>query len=291
MINGTTFDKFDLTGKTAVVTGGGTGLGYSMTRALLLLGAKVLIAARRADCLDRAAETLKKECSTDLVLSRTVDLNDRANVKRFAEDASETLGGVDIFIGNAAYGLFKPIREISAEELDSCLRTNFSANFELMQHFLPTMIERRWGRVLFSSSAGSVLSGNTGMSVYSATKAALNSLVRPAATEVSQFGVNVNTLVIGCFMTEMLATYEDGLGADGDNDAARVLIRKLETNNGIGRLGNPRELEGAVQLLTTDAGSYITGQSIPVDGGMTTMIWANEPVDDAPRPGYCREDF
>lgn len=289
MINKSTLEKFDLTGKTAVVTGGGTGLGYSITRALLMLGAKVLIAARREDALRDAAEKLKAECATDLILTDRVDLNDRNGVKEFSERARQSLNGVDIFVGNAAYGLFKPVDAISPTELDECIRTNFTANFELMNHFLPAMRAKRWGRVLFSSSAGSVLSGNTGMAVYSATKAALNSLVKTTAVEASRDGVNINTIVIGCYMTEMLASFKNGLDSGQGNNAASALIQRLETNNMIGRLGNPRELEGVVQLLATDAGSYITGQSIPVDGGMTSMIWANEPVDEPVLPKYCSE--
>ena len=287
MINQSTLKKFDLTGKTAVVTGGGTGLGYSITRALLMLGAKVLIAARREDALRDAAEKLKAECSTDLILTDKVDMNDRNGVKEFSERARQSLNGVDIFVGNAAYGLFKPVDTVSPTELDECIRTNFTANFELMNHFLPGMRAKRWGRVLFSSSAGSVLSGNTGMSVYSA----LNSLVKTVAVEVSREGVNINTMVIGCYMTEMLASFKNNIGEGEGNDAARALIGRLETNNMIGRLGMPRELEGVVQLLTTDAGSYITGQSIPVDGGMTSMIWANEPTKAPIVPGYCAGDI
>lgn len=289
MINNSTLEKFDLTGKTAVVTGGGTGLGYAITRALLYLGANVLIAARRATALSNAVARLKRECSTDSVIYHTVDLNDRDSVKAFADHAQQVLNGVDIFIGNAAYGLFKPFDTISATELDECLRTNFAANFELTQHFLPSMRKRRWGRILFSSSAGSILSGNTGMSVYSATKAALNSLVKTVAVEVSHEGVNINTIVIGCYMTEMLASFKNSIDAGQGDNAAGALIEKLETNNMIGRLGDPRELEGVVQLLTSDAGSYITGQCIPVDGGMTSMIWANDPVQNPILPKYCSQ--
>lgn len=289
MINPSTLEKFDLTGKTAVVTGGGTGLGYSITRALLLTGAKVLIAARRENALREAVAKLKAECASDLIIHRTVDLNNRNDVKAFAEHAQGALDGVDIFVGNAAYGLFKPFQTISGTELDECVRTNFTANFELTQHFLPAMRAKRWGRILFSSSAGSVLSGDTGMAAYSATKAALNSLVKTVAVEASQDGVNINTIVIGCYMTDMLASFKDDVGSGQGNDAARALIQKLETNNMIGRLGNPRELEGMVQLLASDAGSYITGQSIPVDGGMTSMIWANQPAQDQPLPPYCRQ--
>jgi len=291
-INRSTLDKFDLTGKTAVITGGGTGLGYVMARALLLLGAKVLIAARREDVLREAADKLKTECSTDSVLFHTVDLNDRDNLRDFADYAHRTLGGVDIFIGNAAYGLFKPFEDITNTELDDCVRVNFSANFELMRYFLPTMRERRWGRVLFSSSGSSILSGSlVGMSAYAAMKAALNSLVRTMAAEVSPEGVNLNALVIGCYETDMSSGERDHLNDDVGNDAGNVLFEKMETNNAIGRLGIPRELEGAVQLLTSDAGSYITGQSIPVDGGMTSMIWSNAPVKDPVIPKYCSQDI
>ena len=292
-INKSTLDKFDLTGKTAVVTGGGTGLGYAMSRALLLLGAKVLIAARREDVLREAATKLKAECSTDSVLFHTVDLNDRDSVKAFADYAQRTLGGVDIFIGNAGNGLAKPVEAINDTELDDCVRVNFTANFELTRYFLPTMRERRWGRILYSSSASAILSPGalTGVSVYAPMKAALNSLARTLAMEVSQEGVNVNALVIGTYLTDMSGAKKADLDEGVGHDAGSRFIEQMETNSALGRLGIPRELEGMVQLLTTDAGSFITGQSIAVDGGMTSMIWANPPVKDPVIPKYCAQDI
>ena len=292
-INKSTLDKFDLTGKTAVITGGGTGLGYAMSRGLLLLGAKVLIAARREDVLRNAAAKLKSECSTDSVLFHTVDLNDRDSVKAFADYAQRTLGGVDIFIGNAGNGLAKPVEAINDTELDDCVRVNFTANFELARYFLPTMRERRWGRILFSSSTSAILSPGAlvGVSVYAPMKAAVCSLARTLAMEVSAEGVNVNALVLGTYPTDINIAKKTDLEEGMGHDVGNQYVEQMKVNTAVGRLGIPREVEGLVQLLATDAGSFITGQSIAVDGGMSSMIWANPPVKDPVIPKYCSQDI
>lgn len=287
-MNRVAFNKFDLTGKTAVVTGASEGLGYCMARALALSGAKVLIAARRETLLQGAAEKLKAECSSDDVLYRTVDLYNRDGVAEFAEDAIRTLDGVDIFIGNAGVFVGERVEEITDKNLDALLRIHFTANVELMRAFVPPMRRKRWGRVLFSSSIASMVSGTLdGHGVYAAAKAGLNSFARTTAAEVGHDGITVNTIAFGVFMTNMLAEhlgFRDGAFGDG---AGKSHVSKIASMTALGRLGDPRELEGIVQLLASDAGSYITGQSIPVDGGMGVMLWANEPAAEPVAPAYC----
>jgi short-subunit dehydrogenase len=112
------FKKFDLTGKTAVVTGGATGLGYYMTRGLMRSGAKVMMAARRENVLKEAAATLRTETKSGEVLYHTVDLNQRDTIKAFADHAIKTMGGVDIFIGNAGQDIFEAVDKITDPVID-----------------------------------------------------------------------------------------------------------------------------------------------------------------------------
>jgi NAD(P)-dependent dehydrogenase (short-subunit alcohol dehydrogenase family) len=122
-------------------------------------------------------------------------------------------------------------------------------------------------------------------------KAAVCSLARTLAMEVSAEGVNVNALVLGTYPTDINIAKKTDLEEGMGHDAGSRYVEQMETNSAVGRLGIPREVEGLVQLLATDAGSFITGQSIAVDGGMSSMIWANPPVKDPVIPKYCSQDI
>jgi NAD(P)-dependent dehydrogenase (short-subunit alcohol dehydrogenase family) len=154
---------FDLTGKTALVTGGGTGLGYHMTRALARSGATVLIASRRAEVLREAAGRLNAECrGGGEVRWHPVDLNDRSGVRGLAEHALLTLGRVDIYIGNAGQDINEHISNVKDTSIDQLMQVNISANVELVRALLPGMKARRWGRVMFSSSVSTVVTSDAG---------------------------------------------------------------------------------------------------------------------------------
>jgi gluconate 5-dehydrogenase len=124
----TAFQAFDLTGKSAFVTGGGTGLGYFMSRGLVRSGAKVLIAARREEILKGAVKNLTLEANGNEVLYRTIDLKDRRNIRDVAEYAVSTLGGVDIFVGNAAQELDMKVDNITSEAADEIFQINVHSN-------------------------------------------------------------------------------------------------------------------------------------------------------------------
>jgi len=269
--------KFDLTNKTAVVTAGGTGLGYFMTRGLLEQGAKVLIASRREDVLQQAVKDLRNATPKGEISYKTVDLADRRSLEAFAESVNKELGGVDIFIGNAGIDLFERVDDITDAAIDTSLQVNLSANIQLTRAFLPNMRKKKWGRVIFSSSVSSLVSGSTdGMSVYAATKAALNSFARTSAAEVGHDRITVNSLAIGVFGTDMLLQHLQGLDQTYGAGTAKTYTSKISSMTSLGRLGDPEELVGIVQLLASDAGSYITGQSIAIDGGISSTIWPND---------------
>lgn len=279
MVQPVTHENFSLDGRAAVVTGGSTGLGYAMARALMRSGARVLIAARREDVLKEAAEQLRSESTSGQVLYRAVDLVDREALREFATSATDDLGGVDIFVGNAGQDLFEPVDQISDTSLDTLLALNLVSNILLTREFLPGMRAKHWGRILFSSSTTSLVSGaGDGMSVYAATKAGLNAFTRSAAAETGHGGITVNSLAFGVYATHMLQENLERIDAAMGEGASLGIVGMIASMTAVGRLGRPEELEGIVQLLASDAGSYITGQTIPVDGGLSTALWPNPPA-------------
>lgn len=275
---------FDLGGKTALVTGGGTGLGYHMTRGLVRSGATVLIASRRTEVLREAAERLNSERQgVGNVRWHPVDLNDRGSVSGLAEHALQTLGRVDIYIGNAGQDINEHILNVKDASIDQLMQVNISANVELVRALLPGMKANRWGRVMFSSSVSTVVaSPHEGISMYTATKGALNAFTRTLAAEVGHFNITANSLVIGFFVTDLVRHAEELLRKTQGEEAARRFMQEFVGMTALGRAGQPEELEGLVQLLASDAGSYITGTNLVIDGGMSIMLRPNGMVDQNP---------
>jgi gluconate 5-dehydrogenase len=272
------FKKFDLTGKTAVVTGGATGLGYYMTRGLMRSGAKVLIAARRENVLAEAAEKLRAESTAGEILYKTLDLNDRSSIEAFASHATEVLNGVDIFIGNAAQEGLEKIDDITDDNLDFMVQVNLLSNIQLTRAFLPNMRARKWGRIMYSSSVNSVKgTPHEGASVYAATKGGLNAFARVAATEAGHDGITVNSLLLGMYHTEMVQAMVEGFDQQNGAGAGKQLLESFSSMMPAGRLGKVEEVEGMIQYLASDAGSYVSGSDFYIDGGLSIMMRPNTP--------------
>lgn len=267
------FEQFDLSGKKALVTGGATGLGFRMARALGRAGAKVLIVARRDDVLAKAADELRREHGVKAVEWRHVDLHDRASIDTLAAYGNGAFGGVDIMVGNAGSLVPEQLVDLTHKGIDDAIQLNLTANMHLARAFLPGMRDRRWGRFLFSSSiASNFVSPLEGNGAYAAAKAGLNAFARSIAADLGRHNITANSLVLGLFVTDILEAAIDQLKQAHGPEAAQKLIDTFTASTATGRLGKPSELEGIVQLLASEAGSYITGQSIPVDGGMSIMM-------------------
>lgn len=277
------FSRFDLTGRLALVTGGATGLGFHMARALARAGARVLIAARREAVLREATERLNADSLIDGRASWfPVDLARRDSIRALADHASALKDGVDIFVGNAGQDFNEHLVDIKDESIDRILQVNVSANIELARAFVPGMRARRWGRLLFSSSVSTVVtSPHEGIIMYTATKGALNALTRTLAAECGHDNITANALVLGFFVTDMVRHAEQLLRETQGEDAARAFMNDFVGMTALGRAGDPAELEGLVQLLASDAGSYITGTNLVVDGGMAIMLRSNGMVRPA----------
>jgi len=245
---------FDLTGRVALVTGGNKGLGKAMARGFAEAGADVVIASRHEDELKSAlAEILAGTgrrgayCVTDVSV--------RNDVKKLARFALEKMGKVDILVNNAGMNAPQAIEAITDETWDRVLEVNLSSVMALTRELVPQMKERRWGRVVHISSVMGQVS-KEGRNVYSATKSALMGLARASALDLGPFGVTVNCIAPGPFLTDMPMSVL--------SDAEKKVFAE---RTAIGRWGQPRELVGPILMLCSEAGSYVTGQTLFVDGG------------------------
>ena len=252
---------FDLTGRTALVTGGSRGLGLQIAEALGEAGARVVLSARKAAELEAAVEALKARGVEASWLA--ADSSEPAEVQRLADGALEMLGHVDILVNNAGATWGAPAEDHPLEAWDKVMNLNVRAIFLLSQAIArASMIPRRRGRIInVASIAG--LSGNSGAMTtvaYNTSKAAALNLTRALAGEWGVHGINVNALAPGFFPSKMTAGLLAHVGVD--NLRAHVPLR---------RLGDDEDLKGAALLLASDAGKHITGQFIAVDGGVSAV--------------------
>jgi len=266
------FEQFDLTGKTVLITGGATGIGFAISRALAKSGAKVMMAARREEVLKKAADELMADPEIGTVLWHRVDLSDRDSVKALSDHAIKTMGGVDIFIGNACMKVAQRIDDITSDALDEQIRANLVSNIELTRDLLPHMRKKKWGRFIYCSSNGSIRgAGNEMLSVYGIVKSGLNALAMYVAAEAGRDGITANAPIIGATMTDMMKEHLDQF----NDEEKRFFTNTIAEMSCVGRVADPKEIAGLIQLLVSNAGSYITGALIPIDGGATTLIRPN----------------
>lgn len=243
---------FDLTGRRALVTGGNSGIGLAMARALGMQGAEVHLAARDAARLEGACTELAAEGIS--AQGHPADLTDPAALKALAESA----GAVDILVNAAGVNLREPYLQVSAEAFDLHMALHLRAPFLLVQHLAPGMMARGWGRVLNLASLQSQRAF-ANSAPYGAGKGGIVQLTRAMAQEFSGRGVTCNAIAPGFFPTPLTApVFNDPELAQAN--AARTAI---------GRNGVLEDLFGATVFLCSDASGYITGQTLFVDGGFT----------------------
>jgi NAD(P)-dependent dehydrogenase (short-subunit alcohol dehydrogenase family) len=245
---------FDLKGRVALVTGGSKGLGKAMARGMAEMGADVIISSRtEADLKSALDEILKGTGRRGRYI--VADMTRRDQVAVLARTALEFLGRVDILVNNAGTNKPEPIDAITDQAWDDVVEINLSSLMALTRALAPQMKERRWGRIIHISSVlGFVSKG--GRDGYSATKSALLGLARANAIDLGTHGITANCIAPGPFLTDLPMS----LLSEGEKKA-------FADRTALGRWGQPDELVGAALLLASDAGSYITGTTIVVDGG------------------------
>lgn len=251
---------FDLSGRSALVTGGGRGLGKEMARILAQAGAEVAICSRTESQITASAKELTLETGSR-VEPLVADVGKRPEAERLAREAIARLGKIDILISNAGWNVPQPVDAIRDQDWDSLLELNLTSSMILTRAVAPGMKERRWGRIVYISSIMAFAS--TGDRVaYSTTKAALNGMVKANALYLGPYGVTVNCLAPGPFATEMPMAI-----------LSEQQKQAFAARTAIGRWGQPAELAPAALLLTSEAGSYITGSVLVVDGGVTARMF------------------
>ncbi len=248
-------DRFDLSGKVALVTGGSKGLGASMARALALAGANVIINSRHDEEL-RSALPLILEDSTAQGAFIAADIAQRADVLRLARESALPFGPVDILVNNAGINIVAPFEAVQDEDWDHVLALNLYGPMALSRALIGSMAQQGWGRVIHVSSVFGETS-RSGRAAYSASKAGLLGLTKAMALEYAKQGVTINALLPGPFETPLTSTLHP------DPEARSWWTDRVP----LGRWGQPKEIEGPLLLLASDAGRFITGTSLVVDGG------------------------
>jgi NAD(P)-dependent dehydrogenase (short-subunit alcohol dehydrogenase family) len=243
---------FDLTGKKAVVTGGGKGLGLAIATALIRAGAEVYITGRNEETLKEAVATLGNKSSYAVF-----DLAEIDKIPAFAEAVEKDFGAVDILVNNAGINLKKDFLELTDEEFDRIIKTNQYAVFAFTRELAKKMVPRGKGSIIMISSMASQY-GIPKVVAYSASKSAVEGMTRAIAVELSPLGVRVNCIAPGFIATEMSAKALN-------NDKERM--QKVLSRTPMAKLGQPSDIGNAVVYLSSDEAAYVTGVVLPVDGG------------------------
>ena len=251
--------SFDLSGRVALVTGGGSGLGLAMAEGLAAAGARVVLVGRDARKLEGARDGIRRAGGAAEIAA--CDLLDRAAIRPLAEAVEREHGPVDILVNNAGIQQRAPITEFPADGWDRMIATHLSAPFFLAQALVGGMIERRRGKVINTLSLTSEL-GRPTIVPYTAAKGGLKMLTRGLAVELGPHNVQVNGIGPGYFRTEM----NTPLIENPDFDAW------VKRRTPACRWGEPDELAGAAVFLASPASDYVTGQVIYVDGGFTASM-------------------
>ncbi|MGZ8289295.1 MAG: SDR family oxidoreductase [Telluria sp.] len=258
----TTQQLFDLSGKTALITGGSRGLGLQMAEALGEQGAKIVICSRKQAELDEAITHLAAMGIDASAIA--ADLSQDAQVQPMVDQANSRLGHIDILINNAGASWGAPAEDYPIEAWDKVMNLNIRSIFLVTQAVGKlSMIPRKYGRIInISSIAG--LAGNPAGTIqtvaYNTSKAAVINFTRTLAGEWGRYGITVNSIAPGFFPSKMTKGVLDTIGAD-----------KLARGAPLGRIGDDEDLKGAAVLFASDAGKHITGQTLAVDGGVSAI--------------------
>jgi len=255
-------DPFSVRGKSVVVTGGGTGIGAVITREFAARGAKLLVASRDTEHLEAVVTEVRASGGT--IESIAVDVRDATQVDAMIARAHDTFGGLDVLINNHGASFFKPATEITPNGFATIVAINLTGTF-----LCSTAAARRWidaglaGRIINMSSEAGVL-GAPGMAHYGAAKAGVQNLTRTLAMEWAQHQILVNCIAPGPIETP------EGSARTWPTEELRSLVAR---STALERIGNPEEIAWPCVFLASEASSFITGQTLSVDGGPRSALF------------------
>jgi len=250
---------FSLKGRVALVTGASRGLGLAMAKALGKAGATVVVNARSADALDKAAAMLKQDGIAASAMPFDV-VDEKAAVEAVARVVRDH-GRIDILISNAGSNIRGAVTEYKAADFLSVLNTHLTAAFVLGREAAKTMVRNRHGRIINTTSIMGRVARPT-IPAYAAAKAALDSLTRAMAVELGPQGITVNAIAPGYFVTEINTPLL----------ANKEFTAMIERRTPVGRWGQPDELGAAAVFLASDEAGYVNGHTLVVDGGITIAL-------------------
>jgi 3-oxoacyl-[acyl-carrier protein] reductase len=259
---------FDLTGHAALVTGAGQGVGVGIASALTRAGAAVAVndldPARAAD----TATSLRDERGTAHVVAVPFDVTDEEAVRAGVAEAEGGLGRpIDILVNNAGVPTDMTIsafRDMAPDHWSRYVDLNLYGSLHAVRAVIDQMTERGWGRIVQISSAAGQSGTKLGISLYGASKSAIEGFARHLSQEVASHGITVNTIALG--LMDNAVPFEPG----SDDPAAADVIRRLGATIPVGRLGTPADVGAAVVYVASEEASWLTGQTIHLDGGSTT---------------------
>jgi len=248
---------FDLSGRVAIVTGASRGLGQTFARALARAGADLVVTSRTLASLDACQREI--EALGRRAVPLELDVRDEHSIRRMADGAIQAFGRIDILVNNAGCNVRKPAADVTWDDWNLVLDTNLRGAFFVAQAIARHMLPRRSGRIVNIGSVTSVF-GYAGLGPYGASRGGIRQLTMSLADDWGPHGITVNCLAPGWFKTAQNAVlYED-------QEWVNYLVDRIPLR----RPGRPEDLEGAIVFLASDASGYITGQTLLVDGGITT---------------------
>ena len=254
-----TVSSFDLTGRVAIVTGSSRGIGAATARKLAAQGAKVVISSRKQDVCDTVAADINAQHGAGTAIAIAASISRKEDLQNLVDQTRAQLGPIDILVCNAASNpYYGPMSGISDDQFRKILDNNILSNHWLIQMALPDMRAAGRGSVIIISSIGG-LQGTASIGVYNISKAADFQLARNLAVELGPDNIRVNCIAPGLIQTDMAR-------ALWENEQVMGYVRKVTP---LRRIGQPDEIAGAAVFLASDAATYITGQSIVIDGGTT----------------------
>ena len=247
-------EMFSLEGERAVITGGGTGIGFAMAECFVAAGAEVIIVGRNEEKLKVACEKLGEKA-----VYRKFDVTHTDKANEFIEEIRKNIGEITILVNNAGIHVKKTIENMTDEDFEKTLNVHVLGAFALTRAVIPSMKKRGKGNVLFTASMASIF-GIPYVISYAAAKSAYVGMVRSLAAEISSDGIRVNSIAPGWIETPMLHK-----ALDGDDGRKNKILGRTP----MGKFGDPADIGWAAVYLCSKAGKFVNGVILPVDGGVS----------------------
>jgi len=253
---------FDLTGKVAIVTGSSRGIGLAIAAAMAEHGAKVVISSRKQDACDEVAHAINAQHGDNRAIAVAANISEKEALQNLVDETRKAFGRIDVLVCNAASNpYYGPMAGISDEQFRKILDNNVIANHWLISMVAPEMLERGEGSIIIVSSIGG-LTSSTMIGAYNISKAADFQLARNLAAEFGPNGVRVNCIAPGLVKTD----FARALWENPDT------LKAVTRGTPLGRIGEPHEIAGAAVYLASPASTFMTGQTMIVDGGSTIGV-------------------